>query len=81
MQIVSNDASDSEANAALIKELIALNHDLKVPTPKEYGIDEKQYFDLLPLMAKQALDSGSPSNNPRIPSVNEVIELYKQVYA
>lgn len=80
MQLVSEDTPDTDANVALLDALTTLNADLKVPTLKEYGIDKEQYLTLLPLMAQQALDSGSPSNNPRVPSIDEVIELYQQVY-
>jgi alcohol dehydrogenase class IV len=31
-------------------------------------------------MASQALGSGSPANNPRIPTSDEIIELYRRVY-
>ena len=80
MNIVDNKVSDKEACEALIKELRALNHDLRVPAPAEYGIDRTKFMELLPIMAQQALDSGSPSNNPKVPSISEVIELYQQVY-
>jgi alcohol dehydrogenase class IV len=30
-------------------------------------------------MANQALASGSPANNPRVPDANEIIELYKKL--
>jgi len=29
-------------------------------------------------MAKDALDSGSPGNNPRVPTADEIVELYRQ---
>jgi alcohol dehydrogenase class IV len=32
-------------------------------------------------MAEQALASGSPANNPRIPDANQIIELYRRVWA
>jgi alcohol dehydrogenase class IV len=32
-------------------------------------------------MAKQALGSGSPGNNPRVPDEAEIIALYRRVYA
>ncbi len=35
--------------------------------PGDYGIDEASWFGSLELMAEQALDSGSPANNPRVP--------------
>ena len=32
-------------------------------------------------MATQALASGSPNNNPRIPTADEIETLYRQVWA
>jgi alcohol dehydrogenase class IV len=78
-------AGESEGNQAavarLLDELRLLNHDLEVPSPKAYGIEEWRYVELLPVMASQALASGSPGNNPRVPSADEIIDLYKRVYA
>jgi alcohol dehydrogenase class IV len=31
-------------------------------------------------MAQQALASGSPQNNPRVPSAEEIIALYGEVW-
>jgi len=33
---------------------------------------------LAPTMAQDALDSGSPGNNPRVPTVEEIVALYHQ---
>jgi alcohol dehydrogenase class IV len=78
-------AAEGEGNQAtvarLLDELRALNDDLKVPTPKAYGIDAARYRELLPVMASQALASGSPGNNPRIPTADEIIALYERIYA
>jgi alcohol dehydrogenase class IV len=68
------------AVARLIDELRRLNDDLKVPSPRAYGIDRARYDELLPVMASQALASGSPQNNPRVPSSEEIIELYRRVF-
>jgi alcohol dehydrogenase class IV len=68
------------AVARLLDELRKLNEELKVPTPAAYGIDAARYEELLPTMASQALASGSPANNPRIPTADEIIELYRRVY-
>ena len=54
---------------------------LRVARPKDYGIDEAKYTKLMPTMAAQALASGSPGNNPVVPSAEEIIELYTKVYA
>ena len=32
-------------------------------------------------MASQCIASGSHANNPRVPTQNEIVELYKQVWA
>ena len=46
-----------------------------------FGIEKEKYNELLGTMAEQALASGSPNNNPRIPTKDEVIELYKKVWS
>ena len=78
-------ADDSEGSqgavARLLDELRRLNRDLKVPSPRQYGIETGRYEELLPVMASQALASGSPANNPRVPNADEIIELYRRVYA
>ena len=38
-------------------------------------------MELLDTMASQAIASGSPGNNPRVPDAAEIVELYKRVYA
>ncbi len=76
------DPSDSDAKACrkLIDALFERNQDLEVPSPKKYGILEEQYFSLIPTMAKQALDSGSPQNNPRVPTSEQIEEIYRQIW-
>lgn len=81
MGIAHDDEGDQAAAARLVEELGALNRDLAVPTPKSYGLDEAKWRALLPTMAEQALASGSPANNPRVPTKEEIIALYEQVWA
>lgn len=81
MGIVPGSTGDEAAVEALIEELRSLNADLQVPTPKSYGIDEDRYFAVAGTMAAQALASGSPANNPRIPTAEEILGLYRQVWA
>jgi alcohol dehydrogenase class IV len=80
MGVAEEDEGSQAAVVRLLDELRALNHDLKVPTPRAWGIDAARYHDLLPVMANQALGSGSPANNPRIPTSDEIVELYRRVY-
>ncbi len=81
MGVAAEGEGNQAAVARLLDELRALNRDLEVPTPQSFGIDERRYLDLLPVMASQALASGSPGNNPRVPSAEEIVDLYKRVYA
>jgi alcohol dehydrogenase class IV len=80
MGVADEDEGNQAAVARLLDELRKLNEDLRVPTPREWGIDSARYEELLPVMASQALGSGSPANNPRIPTSHEIIELYRRVY-
>jgi hypothetical protein len=32
-------------------------------------------------MASQAIASGSPANNPRVPAAGEIVEIYRQAWA
>ncbi|OBA39809.1 alcohol dehydrogenase [Rhodococcus sp. 852002-51564_SCH6189132-a] len=77
----SADASDATAAADLVVALKELCRDVEVPTPKSYGIDKQTWDERVPLMAEQALASGSPNNNPRIPTAEEIRELYGRIYA
>jgi alcohol dehydrogenase class IV len=77
-------AADDPANKAadlLIEALYRRNAELEVPTPKQYGIAEEQYFAKIPLMAQQALASGSPQNNPRVPTAQEIEALYSACWS
>ena len=71
--------SDAQAGRKLIDALFTRNQDLDVPSPKKFGISEERYFSLIPKMAEQALVSGSPQNNPRIPTKKEIEEIYRQI--
>ncbi|AYA27848.1 iron-containing alcohol dehydrogenase [Rhodococcus rhodochrous] len=77
----SADASDATAAADLVVALKELCRDVEVPTPKSYGIDKQTWDERVPVMAEQALASGSPNNNPRIPTAEEIRDLYGRIYA
>ena len=80
MGLVSADADSAHSHSALISFLDMLNKELQVPTMSQFGIDKSQYEALLELMADQALASGSPSNNPRVPQKQALVDLYRQLY-
>ncbi|MEZ9527319.1 iron-containing alcohol dehydrogenase [Enterovibrio norvegicus] len=81
MGVANPQDSTASANQKLLEELEAINRELSVPGPKAFGIDEQQFFGLLESMAEQALASGSPGNNPRVPESDDIVHLYKQLWA
>jgi alcohol dehydrogenase class IV len=80
MGVANEDDSDEIANSKLMAELYAINEELQVPTPEQFGIDRDHFFQNLPVMAEQALASGSPGNNPRVPSADEIMEIYRKLW-
>jgi alcohol dehydrogenase class IV len=74
-------SSDDVASRTMVEALTELCRDLEVPTPKSYGIDHATWARLTPLMAQQAIASGSPANNPIVPTSDDIERLYGQVYA
>ncbi len=75
------DDPDAVAAGKLVTGLADLNAELAVPTPAAYGIDEAAWHGKLELMAEQALASGSPANNPRVPDKDEIVGLYREVWS
>jgi len=72
--------ADQLAGAKLLDGLEALNAELGVPTPAQFGISAQDWHGRLHVMAEQALASGSPGNNPRVPDAGEIIALYAAMY-
>lgn len=80
MGIAREDEGDQSAVARLIDALGTLNADLAVPSPRRHGIAEDRWRELVPTMARQAIASGSPANNPREADEAAIAALYLQVY-
>lgn len=47
---------------------------------QQWGIEEDAFYAAIPKMAVDAIASGSPGNNPKVPTNEELMELYKIVY-
>jgi alcohol dehydrogenase class IV len=77
------DSSDRDIAACtkLIDGLLRLCADLTVPTLSECGVMRADFTSAASLMAIQAIASGSPNNNPIIPSPEAIEKLYHTVYA
>ena len=72
---------DDVACEALADWLDRLNDDLKVPRLKDCcGGDKDRFQAVLPKMATDALESGSPQNNPIVPAAGQIIELFEKAW-
>ena len=71
---------DNLACEKLIKGLYKINNDFDVPSMKTFGIDEKNFEEELENMATDAEVSGAPNLNPRVPTVNEMVDLYGKAW-
>jgi alcohol dehydrogenase class IV len=81
MKLCDDRASDAEAGRALIVGLEQLNARLQVPRIREArGMEQAAFEQALPKMAVDALASGSPANNPVIPTAEEIIRLYHEAW-
>ncbi|MBR9830127.1 MAG: iron-containing alcohol dehydrogenase [Oceanospirillales bacterium] len=78
--VANLDDSTEAANRKLLAELVTLNDELQVPTPQQFGIDYDQFMSVTEEMATQAINSGSPGNNPRVPTHDEIVNLYQALW-
>ncbi len=70
-----------EAADLAAKSIRRLVKDIKIPSLQELGVDKAKLDKLAPKMAEDAIASGSPANNPRQATKEEIIELYKLAYS
>jgi alcohol dehydrogenase class IV len=73
--------ADDVAGEALARELEKLNARLGVPRLGEIeGMDRRRFEAVLEKMAEDALASGSPQNNPVVPTRWDIVKLYRQAW-
>lgn len=68
--------SATAAAQAGVEEIKRLVSRLEIPTLSGFGIKKEQLDSLAEKMAEDAIASGSPGNNPRIASKEEIVQLY-----
>jgi len=74
-------ASDSQACDSLLIWLEQLNAALELPCLSQcHGVQWELFESSVTRMAAAALASGSPANNPRVPTAEEIIELYRAAW-
>jgi alcohol dehydrogenase class IV len=81
MGLCAADASDASAAAFLVEGLEKLNARLEVPRIRDFKGATLEVFEAaLEKMASDALASGSPSNNPVVPTASEIVQLYREAW-
>lgn len=79
--IASEGNSDREASNGLVDYLDQLNRRLEIGRLRDFvRVDQSTFESKLESMAEDALASGSPQNNPRVPTAGEIAELYRQAW-
>jgi alcohol dehydrogenase class IV len=69
--------TDLEAAQVAAKAIKTLIKDIQIPSLRGLGVEKGKLEQLAPKMAEDAIASGSPGNNPRQATKDEIVELYK----
>lgn len=80
IKAASDEDDDKKAGQKFIEEIERLVKVLEIPTPKQYGIDRKRFFDCIEKMAYDAMESGSPQNTVREISQPQIEEMYARLW-
>ena len=80
LKIVEAGTEVEEAADAFVQEMNELIGKLHIQTLEEYGVNKEEFHSYLDKMATDALASGSPANTMRVPSKEEIIEIYKKLW-
>ena len=69
-----------QADAA-ISAVERLVNDIQMPRLGEIGIDKEKFEQVIDQMAVDAIASGSPANNPRQASAEDIVALYRKCFS
>jgi len=76
----SKKMTDEFAAGYAVAQIRKLCTDLEIPNLKDWGIKQEEFENAIKKMATDAINSGSPGNNPRIPNQIEIEALYRTCY-
>lgn len=69
-----------EASNFAVEQIKNLCMHLNIPNLRDWGIKQDDFEKVIEKMAMDAIKSGSPNNNPRIPDQQEIEALYRICY-
>lgn len=76
IKVADDDLEDKEAASKFLDALDDLCKAVEIPTLEEYGIDKAEFDKVKEKMAKDAMDSGSPSNTIKVVDKEDLIKIY-----
>ena len=82
---VADDATpDHDAAEAFVAEVTRFCKEVGIPSAEslleQRGFKKEDFLAQLDKMASDALESGSPQNTMRIPTKEQLIEIYKELF-
>ncbi len=80
LKLAKEGEKDEKAADIFVEAVIDLISKLNIQTLEEFGVDKEKFFANLDKMATDAIASGSPGNTKRIPTKEEIIEIYKKLW-
>ena len=84
MGVADDDTSDIDAAKAMVKEVARFCAAVGIPSLEELlkkgNHTKEEFLAQLDKMASDALESGSPQNTMRIPTKEQIIEIYKKLF-
>ena len=78
---VAEEADEAEEAAKKFLQAVEkLTRDLNVPTLREYGISQEEFFQVIDKMAFDAMESESPQNTIRDVTEEDIKEIYRKLW-
>lgn len=72
--------SEDDLNMLLVERLRDLNEQLDILSPKQWGVDRKNYMSQIDDMVQDAIYTGTIDDSPRVFTKDEITRIYELVY-
>lgn len=81
VKVAAETDSDQVASEKFLAAVEGICNELETPTLADFGINKDEFFKVIDKMASDAMDSGSPSNTQKDITVEDVKQIYKNLWA
>jgi alcohol dehydrogenase len=73
-------STQEELATLAVESIKELCKKMNIGNLQQWGIEKDAFYAAIPKMATDAIASGSPGNNPKVPTQDELMNLYKIAY-